>query len=386
LLIAAEVALSIVLLVGAGLLMRSFLRLTNVSLGFDASSVLVTTTQLQGKRYTDPIVRDAFFRELQQRIGALPDVIGVTAATSLPPDGNIGFDVEIEPEGQPVQAVRGRVGFNFVADNFFEMLGIPILRGRSFSREDTPEAPPVIVVSRTMAERFWPNADPLGRRLRFRSDGPWMTVVGVVADLGRRSLDARDYAMDYYESAAQKQWPGQMVLITRDVADAASLVPLIKEEIWAVDPNQPVVSMRSADDVLADSTSEPRFYLMLMSIFAASAMLLAAVGIYGVVSHAVIQRTAEIGIRVSLGAQRSDVFRLVFARVVAVTAIGLALGLLGALTLSRLLAGLLFGVSAADPITFVVSVLVLFSAALIGAGVPAFCATRVNPLIALRAE
>jgi putative ABC transport system permease protein len=384
--IAAEVALSIVLLVGAGLLMRSFVRMTNVSLRFDADNLLVATTQLMGQRYTNSANRDTFFRELQQRVAAVPGITGVTVATSLPPDGGFSFDVTVEPEGQPARPVQGRIGFNFVANNFFNVMGIPILRGRSFGGEDTPQSPPMIVVSRTMAERFWPDMDPIGRRVRFQSNGPWLTVVGVAADLGRRRLDAADYTMDYYGSATQNGWRGQMVLITRNAADSTTMAALIKKEMWAVDPNQPIVSLRTASETLAESTAEPRFYLILMSIFASSAMLLAAVGIYGVVSHAVVQRTAEIGIRMSLGARRADVFRLIFARVAAVTTLGLTLGLFGAFALKGLLSGLLFELSPADPIAFAASVPLLCFVALIGGGIPAFRATRMDPLSALRVD
>ena len=266
-------------------------------------------------------------------------------------------------------------------------MGIPLLRGRGFNAEDLPGAPRAIIVNDRMARYYWPGEDPIGRRIRFSDEAPWMTVVGVAGDVKAMGPADAMGSMEYYTALSQRRSVSeQMTFAIRTSLAPESLFSSIRDAVRAVDPKQPVYRLETAARMLDESLAESRFYLLLMTVFAGSAMLLAAIGLYGVLAFLVTQRTREIGVRMALGAQSRDVMRLVLGQGMRLTLGGLALGLVAALALTRLLKAMLFGVSATDPLTFAIIALLLPAVALLACYLPARRATRVDPLDALRCE
>ena len=388
-LVVVEVGLSIVLLIGAGLMIRSFLRLQQVSPGYEVDRLLAMTIAPSPQRYAAPELRRGFYDQLRERVAALPGVASVSLSGGIPPVG-AGFSLGAEPE------IEGRgkrkhpeelLPFNSVDAAYFQTMGIPLLRGRGFNAEDLPGAPRAIIVNDRMARYYWPGEDPIGRRIRFSDEAPWMTVVGVAGDVKAMGPADAMGSMEYYTALSQRRSVSeQMTFAIRTSLAPESLFSSIRDAVRAVDPKQPVYRLETAARMLDESLAESRFYLLLMTVFAGSAMLLAAIGLYGVLAFLVTQRTREIGVRMALGAQSRDVMRLVLGQGMRLTLGGLALGLVAALALTRLLKAMLFGVSATDPLTFAIIALLLPAVALLACYLPARRATRVDPLDALRCE
>jgi putative ABC transport system permease protein len=389
LLVVTEIALAVTLLCGAGLLIRSFLRLQRVDPGIDAGGVLTASISLPDVRYPDETKRSVFFRELVERAGRIPGVRAAAISMSLPPHMLVMTN-PCTVEGRPLPPGRNppAVAQLLIGGDYFGALGVPLLRGRDFTPGDAAGAPEVAIVNRTMAVTLFAGEDPIGRRLKLGDPGPgspWVTIVGVVGDVKYTGLD-RPPEPTLYTPYEQNLWWPTMFLIVRSSIDPAGLSESIRAQVAGLDPLLPVSRVRTMEELLEQSVAAPRFRTMLLGIFATTALLLAAVGIYGVLSYAVGQRTREIGIRMALGARRPQVLSLVLGQAMAQTGLGVAIGLAAAVALSRVLAGLLFGVDPIDPATFGAVTLVMAAAALLAAGVPALRATRVDPAVALRAE
>jgi predicted permease len=384
-LVVAEVALSLVLLVGAGLLIRSFMRVQQVEPGFDARGVTslrlsVGGTGYQGERSSE------FYRQLLERARSLPGVESAGLATILPLGGGIGWGgVTIEgyvPAGgqDAIQA-----DYRVAGVGYFETMRVPLKSGRYFDERDTKESTPAAIIDENMARTYWPGADPVGRRLKTGDDdAPWLTVVGVVGGVKQYALDT-DSRVTVYLPHGQNP-AGTMYLVARTPGDAEALAPALVREARAIEPNVAVFDVKTMEGRLSESLARRRFAMLALGLFALVAMLLAAVGIYGVTSYSVAQRTREIGVRVALGASRRDVLGLVLRRGMLLALVGIGVGLAGAFALTRLMASLLFGVSAADPLTYAAIALLLGTAALLACYVPARRATKVDPMIALRYE
>lgn len=389
LLVVSEFALAVMLLIGAGLLIRSFVHLQHVSPGFDTDDILTASVSLPQARYADEHARAAFFRELLQRARSLPGVRSAAISMALPPDLLVmtnPYTVEGRPlpPGQHAPAIAHLL----ISPGFFQVLGVSILRGRDFSEADTGTAPAILVINQTMARTLFPGEDPIGRRLQLGDPdpgAPWVTIVGIVGDVTYRGLDAAPSPTMYTPYEQNLWWP-TMHLVMRSTIEPAALARSVRSQVAAIDPLLPVTRVRTMRELLGRSVAEPRFRTTLLGVFASVALLLATVGIYGILSYTVAQRTREIGIRMSLGARRRDVLRLVLRQGMALAGAGVAIGLMSALALSRVLAGLLFGVGPTDIATFGTVSLVMAAAALLACYLPARRATRVDPMVALRCD
>jgi putative ABC transport system permease protein len=388
LLIVSEVALSLVLLVGAGLLFRSFLTLRSVELGFRPQSLLTFRLSPSGGRFQTNAQFTDFYRGVAERVAVLPGVESVGFINTLPlvkgPTSGIQF------EGRPPlrRDQRPSVNYRSVSPDYFRAAGIAVVQGRVPGERDAANAPPVLVVNQALARRDFPNEDPVGKRISYGTgpDGQpiWKEIVGVVADV-RSEEPGREAAPEIYASYLQDPFGG-VSYVVRTSAEPESLAPGVREAVRALDKAQPVAEVRTMEQLVGQSFAQPRFNSLLLGLFACMALLLAAAGIYGVMSYAVTQRTHEIGIRIALGAQGRDVLRLVVGRGMLLALAGVGLGLAAALALTRLMSGLLYGVTATDPLTFAGVALLLSVVALLASYVPARRATKVDPMVALRYE
>ena len=389
LLIIGEVAVSLVLLIGAGLLINSFLRLRSVDPGFTTDNLLTMKIVLPSLKYAEHAQRSAFYGNLTQRLESVPGVKSAAVTTNLPlyKQGNsIGIQIEGRPAplpGQPLIVVT-----RMVSPKYFDTMSIPLLKGRQLNAQDTATSPNVAVISETMARRHWPNEDALGKRFspgRPESPADWIQIVGVVKDV--RQFDLIEAPRpQMYLSYEQYGFFAPRDLVVKTDVDPLSMAVAVRRTVWDIDKDQPVSNIRTMDEIAAESVARQRFSMLLLAIFAGVALLLAAVGIYGVMSYSVTQRRGEIGIRMALGAQKSDVLKLTVGRGLKLVLIGVALGVGGAFMLTRLMSSLLFGVGATDPTTFVTITLILIGVALLASYVPARRATKVDPLAALRYE
>ncbi|CAN5653188.1 hypothetical protein BH18ACI5_BH18ACI5_26240 [soil metagenome] len=390
------------LLVGAALLIRSFSRLQQVDVGYNPENLLSVSLSVPTDRYPGP-ARKALFEDLATRIAAMPGVTGVTMSNGIPPSGGaIHFADALLVEGTTPPSAKKLVILpnNSVGPGFFATVGIPILEGRSFTADDPPAS---AVVSRGMADRYWPGRSAVGGRFRLSDRDEWLTVVGVAGEV--RALGVADSRSDIAmysplwptrpaaavaaaPPAGQKRPPrnfvSAMLLIRAD--KPMSLVPTIKAAVWAIDKDQPVEKIVRAEDLLAASLKEQRFALVLMTSFAVLALVLAAAGLYAVLSNLVLQRRQEIGIRVALGARTSDVLNLVVLRGLALTLVGLAIGLAGSLALARYIRAQLYEVSARDPFSFTTVAITLTVVALLASWIPTRRALSIDPATALRGE
>jgi len=380
LLVVSEIALSLVLLVGAGLLIKSFLRLQSVNAGFDPHNLLTMQFTLPGTQYSGTERQSAFVQQTLQRIETLPGVKSVAATINLPLIGTWGMGYGIEGRANtPIQPADNAN----VTPNYFRTMGIPLLKGRDFSDRDTGAAPPVIIISDAMARKHFTNENPLGQIVYA---GGRREIVGVVADVRPRGLEL-DVKPQIYLPYAQKPTIAPFVTLTiRTEQEPLSLAAAVKKEIGNLDKDLPVANVRTMEQIISTSLEQRRLTMSLLGVFAAIAVALAAVGIYGVMSYSVAQRAHEIGIRMALGACAGDVLRLVARQGLALALAGVAIGLGGASVATRTMENLLFKVSATDPLTFVSVPLLLAAVAMLAALVPARRATKVDPLVALRSE
>jgi putative ABC transport system permease protein len=391
-LVVAEISLAVVLLVGAGLLLRSFIHLLNVDPGFAAERVAVVQAFIWA-RHGQPERREAYTREALEKIRSLPGVEAAGVTTALPllessETTSLPFTVEGQPEPGPGQEpVAQRTT---VSADYFSAVGARVLKGRGFDQSDTKDSPRVAVINETMARQYWPGADPLGRKFALKRgsrdvrSGTTLEVVGVVTDQRQDGLEKSprpEFFIPYAQSPS-----GSIIFVVRAKGDVGAILPSIKARIWESDRTQPFYAVTTLDRLVSDSLKARRFNLALLGGFAALALTLAAVGIYGVMSFITGRRTHEIGVRVALGAQTGDIIRLVVGHGMKLTAAGLALGLAASLVLTRLLTSWLYGVSAADPLTCGVIALLLTCVALLACYAPARRATKVDPLVALRHE
>jgi len=386
-LVVAEIALSLVLLIGAGLMFRSFVALLNTPPGFNPEGVLTMSLNLPSSLYKEDAQRAAFYSELIQRVQKLPGVQSAAAVSHVPLGGSNAsspFLIEGAPEPKPGEENDGR--YRVCTPDYFQTMGISMMKGRNFNDQDRAGSKPVIIVNDTLARRFFSNGDALGKRMRIEGPldkNPWMEIVGVVQDV-KHELNL-PVTPDYYLPHTQDSWGG-MVLVARTTVDPASMSAAIRQQVWAIDKNQPVYDVKTMNEVRAISVAVYSFGSATMAIFALVALLLAAIGIYGVMAFAVTQRTQEIGIRMALGARAIDVLKLIIRSGMFLAAVGIAIGLAGAFAVTRLLASLLFGVSPTDVLTFALVTSGLLLVALLACYIPARRATKVDPLIALRYE
>jgi predicted permease len=393
-LVVAEFALALVLLVGAALLVRSFWRLQHVDLGFEPAHVLTARLWLPqpnepstGPYFTHP-ARVAAFEEILRRARTLPGVTAAAATGVLPFDGARGTTV-LTIEGHETDD-RSRIPTaqqTTASAGYFELMGVRLLRGRTFTEQDDIKALPVVVITDALARRGWPGEDPVGRRVHFggpQAKNPWMTVVGVVNDVRTERLE--DAARPLLYRPMKQATSLQLSLALKTEANPQTLAVPLANEVRAVDPNQPTYGVRTMDEIVAYATASRRFSTQLLGAFAILALVLAAVGIYGVMAFMVGQRTREIGIRIALGANPRAVVRLVLGQALALAGGGVVAGVLAAALVTRLLAGLLFEVRSTDPVTYTTIALLLATTAAVAAWRPARKAASVDPISALRAD
>jgi putative ABC transport system permease protein len=380
----AEVALALVLLAGAGLMVRSFAQLMQVNPGFRPDHVLTMQLGLPPSYSSQPAQRVAFYREMFARLEALPGVRAAGGVTRLPLGP--GVTAKLEIEGRPVSAgEQPEIEFRRASTHYFQAMGIPLRAGRLFTERDTADALPVVVITEGAARRFWPGVDPIGKRVRFLGpQAAWFTIVGVIADVKHFGLDA-DARPELYTHFDQNP-PVGPVLAIRTSGDPTSLAAAARRELRRLEKELLISNVKPMTDVVSESVAERRFHTLLLGGFAAVALALAAIGIYGVLSYAVAQRTHEIGIRMALGAQRGDVFRLVVGQGMLLAVLGVGIGVVGALGVTRFLKSLLFGVTPMDPLTFAGAAVFLAGVALAACYVPARRAMRIDPMVALRYE
>jgi putative ABC transport system permease protein len=390
-LVVAEVALALVLLVCAGLLIKSFLRLSHTSPGFDPGNVLTAQISLPEWKYGEPAQIVSFWQELLPRIAALPGVVAAGTTHALPVTDSSLISV-FQVEGRPPTSQEELLVGNFrkVSAGFFQAMKIPLIAGRFFTDSDDGEAPPVAIVSKEMAHRYWPDQTPLGRRIRRgrnNTQNPWMTVVGVVGDVQDSEMGA-DPGATFYVPVLQspKSAIPTTTLAVRTTVDPLSIAAAIRREILAMDKDQPVDEIATMEERISRSLSKRRFSTLMLTLFSALGISLAAIGIYGVLSYAVVRRSHEMGIRMALGAQVADVIGLVLKRGLSLTLAGLVLGLAMALIISRLLTTLLYGVEPTDPPIFIGIPVGLMAIAGLASFLPAWRASRVDPIVSLKQE
>ncbi|HYN85401.1 MAG TPA: ABC transporter permease [Pyrinomonadaceae bacterium] len=389
LLIVSEVALSLVLLIGAGLLFRSFLRLQAVELGFRPQSVLTFRLTPSGENFREDRQYTAFYEQVAERVRALPGVESVGLINTLPlvKGPTAGFRVEGRP---PLTRDKwAMVNFRSVSPDYFQAAGVPVVKGRAFDARDDASAPRVILVNQSVARRDFPGEEPVGKRINFGATNPdgqpaWFEIVGVVADVRSLGL-GEEPTPEIYTSYLQDPFAG-MSFVVRSSVEPGGLVAGVREAVRQIDKAQPVSEVREMEQLVTEAAAQPRLNSLLLGLFAGLALLLAAAGIYGVMSYSVSQRTHEIGLRMALGAQKRDVLRLVVGQCIRFTLIGLALGLTCAFALTRVMATLLYGVDPTDPPTFAAGAALLMLVAVLSCYLPARRATKVDPLVALRYE
>jgi putative ABC transport system permease protein len=383
-LVVTEVALAFVLLAGAGLLTRSLVRLLNANPGFDPANVLTVPFTLPTQRYGREETR-RFHRELLARVSALPGVSAACVSNSLPGLGTWQNDIAVEGRGDINPGEELNVDWSIVSEDYFEVMRVPVLRGRTFTAQEARDGSPVVLVDENLARRFWPGGEAVGKHIKYDSATPHeiVGVVGNVKDFGR---EAEGRIRIYTPLGRMNLARGTTLAVRAEGGPAAGLFPAVAREVRGMDRDLPVAGSQTLEEIFARAAAPRRFNATLVGLLAGLALLLAGVGIYGVVSYTVAQRTREFGVRVALGAQRGDVMRLVVGRGLRLILPGVAAGLLAALALTRVMSSLLYGVSAADPLTYALVALLLAAVALLACYVPARRATKVDPVVALRYE
>jgi predicted permease len=393
LLAVAEVSLAFVLLIGAGLLMRSFINLQQVEPGFNPHQVLTASIDLSSQRYAGSADRRemaTFFQRLLERIHTLPGVRVAGASTDLPWTGydeNTSFIIERRPLSEDDEP---HARYHSVTPDYFRAIGVPLLAGRFLTEHDNADAPRTLLINQSMARRYWPDEEALGKRLAFSfrdtpTEKDWVTIVGIVGDV-KDTASASEAEPAFYWPLAQNVWQGEMFLAIRADADPLTLVEPLRREVLALDKDLAIADLSTLEQIAGGAINGPRFTFLLVGVFAAVALALATVGIYGVMSYSVSQRSHEIGLRIALGAQQSDVLKLVLKQGVILALTGAGIGAGSALALTRVMASLLFEVSSTDPLTFILISLLLTGVSLLACYIPAQRAMKLDPMIALRSE
>jgi putative ABC transport system permease protein len=384
----AEIALSLALLVGAGLMVKSFVRLGRVELGFNPENVLTMRVALPSNRYVEPPRQTAFYQQVVERVRALPGAQAASLISDPPVSGSTGLwqnTFHIEGKPLPPPGERHSASLRWITPDYFKTMEIRLRRGRTLTEADVDGGPRVAVIDEAMARQFFPNEDPIGKRIViYWRDRIAREIVGVVSNVRQASLDkdtGPHMYIPYYQTPLN-----YATLLVRTNADPLKLASAVKSQVLAVDRDQPVYAVQTMERIIDDSVAERRFQMLLLGIFAGAALALAGVGIYGVISYAVTERTREIGIRLALGAQAGDVLRLIIGQGIKLISIGVAIGLLASFGLTRLMKNLLYDVTATDPTTFLLIPLLLAVVALLACYIPARRATKVDPLLALRHE
>jgi putative ABC transport system permease protein len=387
-LVVLEVALALMLLVSSGLLLRSLQHLFAIDAGFDASHVLTSQVQTSGHRFDEDSTTYRFFAQALEAVRSVPGVTAAALTSQLPLSGDLdlyGVHFDPDPSNDPGE-VNGTFRYA-VSPLYLETMRIPLRTGRSLDERDRADAPYVALISESMARRRLPGVNPLGQRLRIgAADGPLYTVVGVVGDVRQVSLAVTESDAVYISPAQWHFADNAMSLVVRAGGDAASLAAAVRQAVWSVDKGQPIVRMVTMDKLLANTAAEQRFALIVFEAFALAALVLAAAGIYGVISGNVAERTREIGVRSALGASRRNILALVLRHGMVLTVLGVAVGLVGAAAASQALSALLFGVSPLDAVTYVSMIALLVAVSLVACGLPARRAARLDPATTLRAE
>ncbi|MFN7943996.1 MAG: ABC transporter permease [Blastocatellia bacterium] len=390
-LIVSEVAVAFLLLVCAGLLINSFWRLRQVNPGFDPKSVLSFRVSLPATQYDKPEKVEAFYQQLSSRIQAMPGVVSVSGVNPLPLSGNnagVGFAIEGQPN-DPNRPFPYDTYLRVIRPDYFQTMKIQLVAGRDFNERDKFESTPVVIVNESLAKRYFPNQNPLGRRINpsFGVSGrgvQWREIVGIVKDVHHASL-SEDSGAEVYVAHTQAPW-NTITVVARTSIDPSSLIQSVRNEVRSLNPDLPVYDIRTLEDRISLTVAQPRFQMLLLAIFAGIALLLTAVGLYGVLAYNVAQRTQEIGIRMALGASAGKVRAMVVRQGMTLALVGVGIGLIASLAATRLLASLLFGVAATDPLTFALIGLAMLLIALAACWIPARRATKVDPMIALRYE
>ncbi len=385
-LVASEVALALVVLCGAGLMITSLSRVLGVDPGFDPKNVLTMQMSLpQAIIYNGPPDHPLFCGDMDERISAIPGVVAAGAVSNLPFEGNAGRGFVVEGKPDPGPENMPGASYSVVCPSYFRALGVPVLEGREFTHKDSLGAPSVIVINQAMAREYWPKEDPVGRAIRLGgSDGPRLTVVGVVGDVHNWGLDEK-VRSQFFRPYPQAGWP-EMSIVVRTKNAPASHTQAIKGALAQVEPDRPVSDVAPMQDIVSGSVGSRKFPALLLTGFAALALTLAAVGIIGVVSYSVTQRTQEIGIRMALGAARGDVLKLILSGSMGWVVVGIVVGIVVSLGLTRLLGTLLYGVKPGNPLVLASVSIVLASVALLASYIPARRAAKVDPMVALRYE
>jgi putative ABC transport system permease protein len=390
-LIVAEIAIAMTLLVGGGLIVRSFNRLQHVDIGFRPDHLLTLKMILPQSKYSEHRQRVAFVEQVLERVKNLPGIVSAGTTNNVPAEREITYDAVFTVEGQPPRSPNDIpiTSHRLVSPSYLQTLGVTLMKGRLIEESDRAGQPPVVVISEELARQAWPGEDPLGKRIkrvRPGQDFPWMTVIGVVKDVKEDFANFRITRPVWYVPYAQVENNFPVNLIVRTHADPAGVTSAVRDAIHSVDPDQPISDVMTMNENLARVLVTERFSAILMSVLAASGLLLAAIGLYGVMAYAVSRRTVEIGVRVALGARRFHVLQLILGQGAKLALLGVAIGFVAAWSLTRLLVSLLFEVNATDPATFISISLLLVSIALLACFFPARRALNVDPTIAMRAE
>ena len=388
-LVVGQIALSLVLLVGAGLLVRSFAHVLETNPGFQPEHVLTASLSLPVSQYQKSEQIRAFYQQLMARVETMPGAKWAGGSSDLPLHGSWVELFTPEEYQSPPGAGLNKCNQSVILGNYLQTMGIPLLRGRTFTEWDNSSSTPVLIVSESLAKQYWPGLDPIGRRLMLgtpQSDAPWLTIVGVVGDVKQGALDEDTALHTYAPFLQQKSLFNSLNVTVRAVGEPAELASSLRAAIWGLDDQLAVAQVRTMDEIVGESTAPRRFNLYLLAGFAVTALMLAAIGIYGVIAYSVGRRTQEIGIRLALGAGRFDVLLLILKPGFALTLAGTGLGIAAALALIRLMSAMLFGVRPTDPLTFAAVSVVLVLVSLLASYIPARRAAKVDPMVALRYE